>query len=165
MCVTGLGVANRMGIRRKDMVETVMQIAVANNAGLETVGAVFMTLTGCGGVTTGQMVYFARGIDDFYLSKEACRDLGIVDLEFPEVRGRGPVGSRRRRSSSAPPPLEPSKSSPSALRALGGLTGCQVSPVLFMTRHLTMSFPMMMCSVRELVLFMVFLWLKLWSPA
>ena len=57
------------------------------------------------------------------MSKEACRDLGIIDEEFPAVGscGSGASGSRRKRSSSAPPPLINSKE-------LGTLGGSDFNP-------------------------------------
>ena len=69
-----------------------------------------MTFTGRGGVQAGHMVYVAKEVKEFFLSKEACRDLGVIEEEFPVVGAHLPDGgqvcgaTRRRRSSSAPPP-------------------------------------------------------------
>merc|ERR1712082_76130 len=105
MCVTGVKVALQLGLRVRDLVPCTMRINGANNSGLDTIGGVFLTLSGPGGWETKQMVYVARGVDEFYLSKEAFRELGTIATNIPEVGGVKPVpGSRRRRSSSAPPP-------------------------------------------------------------
>ena len=108
MCVTGLDVAARMGIATSELVPCKMTISVADDAGLQVRGAAFLTLTGRGGVSCGQMVYFAEGLEEFFVSKVAMRDLGIIDEEFPRVgsclRARVNAASRRR-SSSQPAPL------------------------------------------------------------
>ena len=36
-------------------------------------------------MTTTQLCCVARGVDRMILSKEACRDLGLVDRDFPSV--------------------------------------------------------------------------------
>merc|ERR1712082_152293 len=91
-----------MGLRKRDMVPAALRISVADNVEVQTVGVAFMSLTGQGGVTMLQMVYFAAELTDFYVSKEACRALGIIPGEFPRVQQQD--GSKRRCSSSAPPP-------------------------------------------------------------
>ena len=115
MCVTGVKVASQLGLKYRDLVPTVLCITGANNRTIETLGAMFLTLEGAKGNKSNQMVYVARGVNDFYLSKEACRDLGIISASFPEVECKTTgLGSRRRRSSSAPPP-------PTSLSGLGTL--------------------------------------------
>merc|ERR1712082_163044 len=105
MCMTGVRVALQLGLRARDLVPCTMRINGANNSGLETIGAVFLTLSGPGGWKTSQMVYVAKGVNEFYSSKEACRDLGTIWADFPAVGGVHHVpGVRRKRSSSAPPP-------------------------------------------------------------
>lgn len=54
------------------------------------------------------MVYIAWGMTKFFVSKEACRALGIIEENFPRVGAlveSRVLGASRRRSSSAPPPL------------------------------------------------------------
>merc|ERR1712082_463524 len=92
------------------MVPAALRKSVADNVEVQTVGAAFLSLTGKGGVKTNQMVYFADQMTDFYVSKEACRSLGVIPGEFPQVQSQDT--SRRRRSSSAPPP-------PTSLYGLG----------------------------------------------
>ncbi len=62
MCVTGVKTALQLGLKAKDLVPCVMKINGANNKGLETLGAVFLTLEK-EGWTTNQMVYVAKGVD------------------------------------------------------------------------------------------------------
>ena len=96
MCVADVSLADRLGVPRGQLVDPVLQVSVANNAGLELAGAGFVTLSSQGGRKSSQMVYFARGVGEFYLSQEACMDLGIISGEFPEPGGV---------SASAPHPL------------------------------------------------------------
>ena len=93
MCLAGPDVLTRMGISVSDLLTPVVRISVANNAGLKMLGVAFVTFTGKGGTQTNQMLYFADGIDDVYLSKVACRDLGIIPEEFPAIGvcGKGQV--------------------------------------------------------------------------
>ena len=90
MCVSGTQVAERMGIRRSDLLKPRLKISVADNSGLELAGAAFVTITGPGG-QSNQLVYFADNVDDFFLSKAACMDLNIIPQQFPAPAERSPV--------------------------------------------------------------------------
>ena len=98
MCVADIELANKMGLRKQHMMTPALTVSVADNADLELVSAVFIKLTAPGGLQTHQLVYFASGVGEFYLSKPASIDLQIVPSDFPKV-GSVP----RKRSSSAPP--------------------------------------------------------------
>ena len=83
MCVANVTVADELGIPRGMLVSPALQISAANNAGLRILGAGFVTITAQGGQSTRQMVYFADGVGRFYLSQDACLDLGIIGRQFP----------------------------------------------------------------------------------
>ncbi len=83
MCVGDLELAERLGLVSEFLVDTAMSVTVANNDNLRVQGAGFMEIVAASGRSTKQMVYFARGVRDFYLSKVACRELGIIGEEFP----------------------------------------------------------------------------------
>ena len=85
MCVAVMSLASRMGLTTKDLLQTKLNISVADNGGLSVVGAAFVVITGQGGVQSGQTLYFAEGVQDFFLSKEVCHDLGLIDSELPRV--------------------------------------------------------------------------------
>ena len=85
MCVTGVKVVLQLGLRASDLVPCSVRINGANNSGLDVVGAVFLTLSGPGGWSTSQMVYVAKGVSEFYLSKEACRELGTIAPTFRQL--------------------------------------------------------------------------------
>ena len=76
MCVTGVRVALQLGLRNKDLVPCSLRINGANNQNLETLGAVFLTLSGRDGWSTRQMVYIFRGVDEFYLSRRRAETWG-----------------------------------------------------------------------------------------
>ena len=102
MCVAPVSIAQEMNLGSDDLLSPALQVAVADNTGLQLVGATFMTLEG-GGMKTQQMVYFARGVKEFFLSKEACQGLGLVSQGFPRLGEFKPeVPKYRRRSSSLP---------------------------------------------------------------
>merc|ERR1712082_178255 len=103
MCVAGVRVALALGLKSRDLVPCSLKINGANNSGLEILGAMFVTLSK-DGWTTKQMVYVARGVAEFYLSKEAFRELGTIGDEFPSVGSSVEPGARRMGSSSALPP-------------------------------------------------------------
>ncbi len=94
MCVADESVARRLGIRDQ-LVDTAMNVTVADNERLGILGASFVVLRMAGGRMSRQMVYFARGVGDFYLSKSASRDLGIIPVDFPasSTTRRPPTGS------------------------------------------------------------------------
>ena len=83
MCVAGMDVADKLGIRRQDLLKPQMRISVADNSGLTVAGAAFLTISRPEATTSKQLVYFAENITDFFLSKSACRDLHIIGDSFP----------------------------------------------------------------------------------
>ena len=111
MCVSGIRVALQFGIKSKDLIPCALKINSANNSGLEILGAMFVTLER-EGWSSNQMVYVARGVQEFFMSKEACQDLGVVGIDFPKVGSAREPGFRRKGSSSALPP-------PTSLYGLG----------------------------------------------
>ena len=88
-----------------------LKISVANNDGLEILGAMFVNLTTAAGTSSRQMVYLAEGVGDFYMSQEACQDLGVIGRDFPRPQSDGGMEQ-------TPYPLTASNRS----RNLGGLS-------------------------------------------
>ena len=85
MCVADWLVATRMNIRKQDLLTPALTVSVADNANLELMGAQFLTLTAPTGQITQQLVYFAKGVGEFYLSKSALTDLQVISKNFPMV--------------------------------------------------------------------------------
>ena len=66
-----------------------MRMRAANQNAIVIVGALVMRLTATTesgqAMTTPQIMYFTHSADKFFLSLEACKDLGIVPKTFPHV--------------------------------------------------------------------------------
>ena len=56
ICIMGTEIMSRMGLRADDLLDCKMRVSAANNAALEILGAVFLTLSGEGGVSARNMV-------------------------------------------------------------------------------------------------------------
>ena len=85
MCVADWQVAQRMNLRKSDILAPALTVSVADNANLELMGAHFITLKSPTGRSTEQLVYFAKGVGEFYLSKSALIDLGVISTSFPNI--------------------------------------------------------------------------------
>ena len=90
MCVAGPGFLQTVGLTQRDLFTPSFQIKGASNTHMNLLGAAFLDLTGRHAITgevrvTSQMVYFAQGVTNLFLSLEASRALGIVRPDFPEV--------------------------------------------------------------------------------
>ena len=98
MCVSGMDIASKLGLQRTDLLAPQLRISVDDNSGLTIVGAACILITGPAGHTTRQLVYFADNVTDFFISKAACRDLSIIDDNFPGATRKQPA---------PPPPTKP----------------------------------------------------------
>jgi hypothetical protein len=85
MCVADWDVAARLNLTKADLLHPALKVSVADNSNLELVGAHFLSIYSDSGESTEQMVYFAHNVGDFYLSKAAMIDLGIISKDFPTV--------------------------------------------------------------------------------
>ena len=61
----------------------------ANNSGIRILGAIVVRLTGTTApgrnLETRQIVYVTKDSDRLFLSRETCKDLGIISERFPTV--------------------------------------------------------------------------------
>ena len=89
MCVADWQVAERMNLTPADLLTPALTVSVADNASLELMGAQFLQLKATTGQVTQQLVYFAKGVGEFYLSKSALVDLQVIDANFPTVGACG----------------------------------------------------------------------------
>ena len=80
-----------------------MTMEAANHGCIDIIGSVVVHLTGLSptGETleTRQILYVTEKANKLLLSKEACKDLGLVSQDFPSV------GSHASNSHPHPPPL------------------------------------------------------------
>ena len=89
MMVCGMDLPHKLGVTRKELFPVASGIKAANSEGLKLVGGLLVTVsaTGHDGNTrsTSHMCYVSENVTRLFLSKAACRDLGIVPDNFPEV--------------------------------------------------------------------------------
>ena len=85
MCVANWQVTKNMGLKRADLLVPALTVSVADNSSLELIGAQFVTIFSASGHASEQLVYFATGIGEFYLSKASLIDLQVISKDFPRV--------------------------------------------------------------------------------
>ena len=106
MCVADWHMAQRMKITKADLLTPALTVSVADNASLELMGAQFLKLTAQSGQTSEQLVYFAKGVGEFYLSKAALMDLKLSAATFQWLailhKAAAAVLSMRSRTGSRP---------------------------------------------------------------
>lgn len=123
-CLTGLQFIRRLGISETDLIPVTMKMHTASNMGIRILGAtiVCLSVTCPDGKTkeTKQMTYVTDAADKFFLSREACVELGIIPENFPAVQAVSTPGPDMqsavqdqpttcacpRRQSPPPPPSE-----------------------------------------------------------
>ena len=94
MVVMGPGTIHAMGMRKKDLIPVEMKIKAANMGGLKLLGGLPVIITGLDELgkerETKQLAYIAENVERIFLSKEACRELGIISKEFPLIGAHQP---------------------------------------------------------------------------
>ena len=88
-CLAGIKVIQQLGLHQSDLIPVSMQMHAANNQGIKILGAIAVRLTGKDArgnpVETRQLTYVTDNSDKFFISREACADLGVVSNTFPIV--------------------------------------------------------------------------------
>ena len=92
----------KLGIEGKKMVPVELRMKAVNSEEIKITGAAFIRLRGQDvdtgiRVETAAMVYFTPSTNDFYLSRQTMRQLGIILSDFPAVHT--PVGVQHSSSS------------------------------------------------------------------
>ena len=87
--IMGTNQLGQLGLTVRDLMDCEMSLSGVTNSSVQIIGALFVRVTGSDTQqkvwTTTQLCYVARGVDRMILSKEACRDLGLVTKDFPSV--------------------------------------------------------------------------------
>ena len=87
--LTSLQVIQRLGLTKHNLIPVTMHMYAANNNNIKILGAVILRLTGPSrsGKTleTRQIVYVTTDSNKFFLSREACTELGLITTTFPTV--------------------------------------------------------------------------------
>lgn len=87
-CLAGVSLMRRLGVAEADLVPTSMRMHAANGDPIDIRGALILRISGHrNGVRreSRQFVYITPTTDTMYLSRDACRDLGMIDAAFPAV--------------------------------------------------------------------------------
>ena len=90
-CLLGLKMFYRLGLKKKDLVPVRGKMSAINGEGIDVAGAIFLRLTGFDiktgkTVQTAVMAYMSDSTEQFYISKQAMRELGIIPVDFPSVK-------------------------------------------------------------------------------
>ena len=79
----------RLGLTKRDLINVNVRIHAANNQAIKILGAAILRITGIGRDgrqrETRQFSYVTNEADKFFLSKNACIDLGLVSETFPTI--------------------------------------------------------------------------------
>ena len=88
-CLCGMNFVRKMGFSEKDLIPVTMKMSAANNGQIQILGALILRISGkiADGqmMSTRQIVYVSDSTDKFFLSREACVELGIVSSSFPAI--------------------------------------------------------------------------------
>ena len=79
---------NALGLQMSDLIKPKLTLKAANTTGMEILGGVFVeVIISREGKTMSsrQLCYVTKGLDNFLLSRECCQSLGILSKKFPEV--------------------------------------------------------------------------------
>ena len=87
--IIGTNQLGQLGLTVRDLMDCEMSLSGVTNSSVKIIGALFVRVSGSDNQqkvwTTTQLCYVARGVDRMILSKEACRDLGLVTRDFPSI--------------------------------------------------------------------------------
>ena len=87
--VGGLNLLQSLGVSRNELFPVSSKIKTADKRGLELLGGILVNITAAGAsghTRSGKyMVYISSEVNSLFLSRAACRDLGIIGHNFPEI--------------------------------------------------------------------------------
>ena len=84
--LTGISMIKQMGLTDRDLIPVDMTMRSADNKTIPILGAIPLTITARSKhnqFMTKQLTYVTDKTDKFFLSREACTDLGIIPSSFP----------------------------------------------------------------------------------
>ena len=84
---------NKFGLKKSCLVPVKGRMSAINGEGINILGAVFLRLEGKDAntgqsVQTAVMAHVSESTNNFYISRQAMRELGIIDQDFPKVQAR-----------------------------------------------------------------------------
>ena len=106
MTVGSLELAHALGVTKRELIPLASRVNVANAAELGLLGGMLIRVTmkdSQGTMSeTLQLCYISSAVHTFYLSREACEDLGIVNKEFPNGINTTTLNSMAESATSRP---------------------------------------------------------------
>ena len=84
-----MSLVRALGLEKKDLIPVSMLLNTAVEAKMLILGALFIEVVGMAEngdlFVSKQLCYVAKGLRTLYLSQGACKDLGLVDKNFPKI--------------------------------------------------------------------------------
>ena len=78
-----------LGIRARDLIPVTMKMYTACNDGIKILGATILRFSGTSPfgapLETHQFTYITDDSDKVFLSREACKELGMISEQFPTI--------------------------------------------------------------------------------
>ena len=94
VCLMGLNVMHRLGLKKKDLIPVQKGVQAANGEEINILGALLLKFTGYDNerpVSTSALTYVTTATERFYLNRESLKLLGIISEDFPKVNSTGSV--------------------------------------------------------------------------
>lgn len=104
-CLTGINTVRRLGLSEQELIPVTTKMHAANNNNIKILGAIILRISGHSDtgrpLTTKQIVYVTDESDKFFLSREACIQLGIISNSFPSIGETSPFSTKQLTKSAA----------------------------------------------------------------
>ena len=89
LTVAGLPLIHALGVSEEELHPLSNSVRAANSQAMELIGGLFITVSGRDGAgntrVSQQLCYITRNTTTLFISKSGCRDLGVVDKDFPSI--------------------------------------------------------------------------------
>ena len=85
-CLSGVDILHELGMPRHNLIPVSQRMQAANKSGIHILGAIPLELSLPDfDAVTKQMIYVTPSVTRFFLSREACTDLGLIPPKFPST--------------------------------------------------------------------------------
>ena len=88
-CLAGINTLQKLNVEPRELTPVTTKMRSASNMDINLLGAILLHISGTDtdGIyhSTRQMTYITNHTENFYLSRAACTDLGIISQKFPSI--------------------------------------------------------------------------------
>ena len=88
-CLAGTNLLRKMNLSTSNLIPVTTKMRSANNDSINLLGAILLNLSGSDSqgrtFSTNQMTYITNSTDTFFMSRNACTNLGIISETFPTI--------------------------------------------------------------------------------